>query len=591
MRAVLAAVAVAALASLPFFADTYLVTFVFGVLVAYLLAQSWDWPAGVMGYINLGHYVFFGIGAYAFAIVLAGHWPMPAALAFGIAFTVVAALVLALPLFRLSGDYFAFATLALLPLAEVLAFNLTGVTNGGDGVTLPVAHVLKPAYFIALAGCVAALAVTLAIDRARFGYALKAIRNDETAAETMGVAIAPAKRRVLVLSAAFAALAGAMQAWQLSYIDPPTVFGLNVALVPVAMALLGGSGLRYGPLAGVVVLACVQQWLLVSIQGYQAAIYGLLILLIGRFMPGGFMRGLRRAKPRRARVGDVRSQPATGPGAGRPFDTAAAGVPAESAALPLPRRTVDRARPLIVLDRLSMRFGGNVAVSDVSLTINEGEIVGLIGPNGSGKTTLFNCISRVLTPTSGRVLLDGRDLAGAGRDEVARLGVGRTWQVPRPFGDLSVRENIAVAMMFGAERVDFEEATQRAEAYIDYADLCAHGGERADALTLQQRKALEFARALAVGPRLLLVDEVAAGLTPAEVVRFVARIREVRDRYGITVIWVEHVFSALEQAVDRVVALEQGTVIADGPLASVVANERVLTTYLGRGTARRAAVP
>lgn len=583
MRLALAGIAVIALAALPFFADTYLVTFVFGILIAYLLAQSWDWPAGEMGYINLGHYVFFGIGAYAFAITLNASWPLPVALAFGIAFTAIVAVVLALPLFRLSGDYFAFATLALLPLAEVLAFNLTPITNGGDGITLPVAHVLKAAYFISLAGCVAAFAVTVAIGRARFGFALKAIRNDETVAETMGVAIAPVKRRVLALSAAFAALAGAMQGWQLSYIDPPTVFGLNVALVPVAMALLGGSGLRYGPLAGVVVLACVQQWLLVSIQGYQAAIYGLLILLIGRFMPGGFMRGLPALRARRFL--------APAPAASKPQPAAAdATIPLETPALPLPSRTTDRTRALIDIDRLTMRFGGNVAISDVSLTVREGEIVGLIGANGSGKTTLFNCISRVLTPTSGRVLLAGRDLAGASRDEVAHLGVGRTWQIPRPFGDLTVQENIAVAMMFGGERVDFAEAIRRARAYVEYADLGAHRLDRADSLSLQQRKALEFARALAVGPRLLLVDEVAAGLTPAEVVRFVARIREVRDRYGVTVIWVEHVFSALEQAVDRVIALEQGSVIADGSLASVVSNERVLTTYLGRATGRRAAV-
>ena len=249
--------------------------------------------------------------------------------------------------------------------------------------------------------------------------------------------------------------------------------------------------------------------------------------------------------------------------------------------LPLPRLTVDRQAPLIELRGVCMQFGGNVAVNDVSLKINQGEIVGLIGPNGSGKTTLFNCISRVHTPTAGQVLLAGQDLAALGRDGIARLGVGRTYQIPRPFGDLTVQENIAIPLMFGSQPLSPRDAMREARAFIEYAELGPRLTQRADALSVQEKKALEFARALACRPRLLLVDEVASGLTPAEVKRFVEHIRHVRDRYGITVIWVEHIFSALEQVVDRVIALEQGTLIADGPLAAVVKNEHVLRTYLG----------
>ena len=281
---------VAALAALPFSGNAYLTTFAFTVLIAYILGQSWDWVAGEMGYVNLGHYAFYGIGAYAFAIVLVGGSPFWLAFVAALGVTALAALLLAVPLFRLHGDYFAFASLALLPLLEVLAYNLTPITRGADGIVLPVAQVLKPAYLIALAVCVITFAVTLRIHGARFGYALKSIRNDEQVAETVGVRIAPVKRRVLVLSGVFGAAAGALQAWQMSYIDPATVFGLNVALAPIAMVLFAGSGLRYGPLIGVLLLASMQQWLLVSVKGFQATLYGATLLLIGRFMPGGFLR-------------------------------------------------------------------------------------------------------------------------------------------------------------------------------------------------------------------------------------------------------------------------------------------------------------
>ncbi len=572
---VVGAVVLAVLASLPFLGNAYFTTIAFTVLIAYILGQSWDWVAGEMGYVNLGHYCFYGIGAYAFAILLVGQWPFWLAICFAVAFTALAALLISVPLFRLHGDYFAFATLALLPLMEVLAYNLTPITNGSDGIVLPVAQVLQPAYLIALGVCVVTFMVTLRINASRFGYALKSIRNDEQVAETVGVRIAPVKRRVLVLSAAFGAVAGAVQAWQMSYIDPASVFGLNVALVPVAMVLFAGSGLRWGPLVGVLLLASLQQWLLVSVKGFQATLYGLIVLLIGRFMPGGFLRAqwvqqvpwvqiLAREHHEYMRKADP-----------------AGSTAAQARELPLSRPQNLGAAPLIELEHVRMQFGGNVAVNDVSLRIQPGEIVGLIGPNGSGKTTLFNCMSRVYAPTAGRVMFAGQDLKDCSRDQIARLGVGRTYQIPRPFGDLTVLENIAIPLMFSAQPLSPHDAMREAQAFVEYAELGHRQLERADKLSVQEKKALEFARALACKPRLLLVDEVASGLTPAEVQRFVEHIRHVRDRYGVTVIWVEHIFSALEKVVDRVIALEQGTLIADGPLAEVVQNERVLSTYLG----------
>ena len=566
----------------PLAQNAYYTTFAFTILIAFVLAQSWDWVAGEMGYVNLGHYGFYGIGAYAFAIALVGKYPTGVAMLFALLATALAAAVLAFPLLRLKGDYFAFGTLALLPLAEVLALNLVPITNGSDGIVLPPENVLTRAYFIALAVCVLAVLVSARLAHNRFGYALKSIRNDEEVAEVMGVRIFPAKLAVVVLAAAFVGLAGGIQAWQLSFIDPGTVFGLNVALVPVAMALLGGSGLLWGPLVGVLLLASMQQWLLVNVKGYQATIYGAVILLIGRFMPGGLLRaGWVRERSWLRGLTQEHHERITG------VQGARAQTAPGSRDLPLVPRKVERSRALLECRDLTMAFGGNVAIDRANLKVMEGEIVGLVGANGSGKTTLFNCISKVHEPRSGGIFLDGVALAGRRRDQVAHQGVGRTYQIPRPFGDLTVQENIAVPLMFGEDRLDPREALAQARDFVAYARLESRLTDRADALSLQEKKALEFARALACKPRVLLVDEVASGLTPAEIRRFVEQIRDVRDRYGITVIWVEHIFSALAQVVDRVVVLEQGLVIADGPLDEVVGDERVLRTYLG-GVATKA---
>ena len=570
-QALLSVAVMAALAAVPFVAGAYVTTFIFLLLIWFVLAQSWDWVGGEMGYVNLGHFAFYGIGAYGFAIALVAGWPLAAAFAFAVAVTTLIAVIVAFPLFRLRGDYFAFATLALLPLAELLAFNLVSITKGADGIVLPPHYVLQPAFELALLLAAATIAATIFLKRHWFGFTLRCIRNDEQAAETIGIRTGAVKIANLGLSAAYAAAAGAVHAWQLSYIDPPTVFGLHVALVPVAMALLGGSGLLWGPLVGVVLLSVTQQWLLVNIAMMQATIYGAVILLIGRFLPGGLLRAavIRRSSFLRALSRDHISV------------LSAQHTPAADA-LPYTPRDVSARRPLLQVQNLTKNFGGNTALNGVSLAVREGEIVGLIGANGSGKTTLFNCISNVLSADAGAIVLAGKNLAGLRRDEIARLGIGRTYQIPRPFGDRTVRENIAAAIMFrGSDALGVKPALAEAMAYAAFVTLSAKIDARADTLSLQEKKALELARALATRPQLLLIDEVASGLTTVEVKRFVAHVRDIRDRYGITVIWVEHIFSALAQIIDRAVVLEQGKIIADGPLDEIVRNDRVLKTYLG----------
>ena len=553
----------------------YATSLVFTLLVSFILAQSWDWIGGLAGYVNLGHFAWYGVGAYAFAISLNAGVPVPLCFVVAMAVVALAAAILSFPLFRLKGDYFAFATLAILPLAELLAFNLSKLTGGADGIVLPPDYVLLQAFYTALGLAIATFALTIALSRSRFGYALKSIRNDEQAAEVVGIRIFPAKLGVMVLSGAIAALGGAVHAWQLSYIDPPTVFGLSVALVPVAMALFGGSGLLWGPMIGVALLFTVQQFLLVNMSILHATVYGLIILLIGRFMPGGLLRSrLTKAIPALRFLSREQHLAPTG-----------AAVAAGHERLPMPIRVPDPSCELLVCRKLTKAFGGNIAVNAVDIVVRQGEVVGLVGANGSGKTTLFNCISKVYEPT-GELIVDGRNLAGLRRDEVAAVGVGRSFQNPRPFGDLTVAENIAIAATFRRNGPALPDALAEATAYAAFVGLGDRLGERADSLSLQEKKSLELARALALHPKLLLVDEVASGLTPAEIRRFVGHIREIRDVYGITVIWVEHIFSALAQVVDRLIVLEQGQVIADAPLAEAVKDERVLAAYLGQAATK-----
>lgn len=576
-RATPLAISVAAalfVGSVPAFAGSYISAIVFAMMIYFVMAQSWDWVNGQMGYLNLGHYAFYGIGAYAFAISLTSGVPLLLCFAAAIFFGSLAALLVSFPFFRLKGDYFAFATLAVVPLCELLANNFDGLTRGSDGITLPPNYVLIPAFYMALTLAVLALCVTLWLMRSRFGYALRAIRNDEQVAEVAGIRLFPFKAATLVLSAAFAGLAGAIQAWQFSYIAPNTMFNLGVALVPIAGALLGGSGLLLGPLVGMVLFASIEQALLTKMTHLRDAVIGLVIVLIGRFLPGGVLRAKWIASHRILSWLSHESH----------FQVKGNTDPVDER-LPLLPQPVDSEKVMLICEGVTMAFGGNVAVNGVSLTIRQGEIVGLVGPNGSGKTTLFNLISGIYRPQVGRILIDGRDISKFRADEISHLGIGRTYQIPRPFLELTVRENIAVGRTFGASKITLDEAMRTAGVFAGYVGLSGLLDRKAELLSLQQKKALELARALAAEPKLLLVDEVASGLSTIEITTFVKHIRDIRDHYGITIIWVEHIFSALQQVVDRLVVLDSGAVIADAPLDEAMRNERVLSTYLGHASA------
>ncbi len=236
---------------------------------------------------------------------------------------------------------------------------------------------------------------------------------------------------------------------------------------------------------------------------------------------------------------------------------------------------------LLTLHGVSKSFGGLAAVRAVDLSVNQGEILGLIGPNGSGKTTLFNLITGFERPDTGRILLAGRDVTGWGPARLCKQGIARTFQLVRPFPSLTVRDNVAVARIYGREAAATRhEANAQAEELLKLVGLAHRAADAARMLTLIDRKRLELARALAARPLLLLLDELLAGLNPSEVLAAVELIRRIRES-GVTVILVEHLVKALFGVSDRVVVLNAGEKIAEGSPASVAADERVIDAYLG----------
>jgi len=243
---------------------------------------------------------------------------------------------------------------------------------------------------------------------------------------------------------------------------------------------------------------------------------------------------------------------------------------------------------LLSAENISKAFGSFLAVRGADLAVAEGEIIGLIGPNGAGKSTFFNCLAGDTVPTTGRVLFDGADLTRASAETHARAGIGRTFQVPATFEDMTVLDNVMVgAFLRHPHRGDARAA---ALEIIELTGLAGQAAQRARSLGTPGRKRLEIARVLASGPRLMLLDEALAGLTPAELQQAIALVRRIHER-GVTLVIVEHIMEVIMTLAERVLVFNQGHVIAQGRPQEVVANEAVIEAYLGRGHRKRRVAP
>jgi branched-chain amino acid transport system permease protein len=278
-----------ALCLLPWVAGRYTVTVAFFLWGAIAMAESYSLVGGMLGAMNLGHAIFFGLSAYAVAVLYAQGVPFLWAWGAGVACALAVAAAISVPLFRLRGAYFAVATFGLITLLELLAHNLDGLTGGAAGLSLPPGDRLLPAYYLNLAVAAGSVALLAWVRRSRLGLALMSLREDEEAAAVFGVHGLRYKTLALVLSAIPPGLIGGVYAWHLTYITPATVFGLEVALVPIVMAMLGGVGHVWGPVLGACFITVIEELLWTQMPYLHLATYGLILILVGYYLPGGLV--------------------------------------------------------------------------------------------------------------------------------------------------------------------------------------------------------------------------------------------------------------------------------------------------------------
>src|SRR5574341_2033110 len=286
----LAVAVLAFLVALPFVASPYMVVVFFILNLHLCMAASYDIVGGYMGYINLGHASFFGIGAYIFGILYLQGWGVPACLAAGGAAAVLFAALVSVPLFRIRGIYFALATFGMVKLLELIAINLRDLTGGSWGLSIAGGETTRATYAISLALALGTLALNSAIARSSLGLALVSIREDEEVADVSGVRVFWTKWIALVISALTPGIMGGVYMWQVKYLDPNSGFGSEIVFVPIVMAMFGGSGVLLGPIVGAAFLSFVEEVLWTRIPYLHLATYGLVFVLVGVFMPGGVAR-------------------------------------------------------------------------------------------------------------------------------------------------------------------------------------------------------------------------------------------------------------------------------------------------------------
>jgi branched-chain amino acid transport system permease protein len=420
---------------------------------------------------------------------------------------------------------------------------------------------------MALILAIATVAIAYGITRARLGLGLFAIHDDEDAAEVMGVPTYGYKLAAFGISCALAGVAGGIQALFVSYVTASGTFNITVPLTVVLMSVLGGTRFWAGPAIGATVITILLYATTAADQAIIGkAVVGVILVAAILVMPEGI---LGRVLARRRRVVPPVAAPVV---VSVRVDPVAANVAA-------PIANADR--PVLLAVRgVAKSFKGVRALDGVDLDVREGEVLGVIGPNGSGKSTLINIVSGHFRADAGSARFGGVDLLVLPAHRIARAGVARTYQIPRPFAHLTVRDNVALAAMFGGKTLDRRQATEAAAHWLEFTGLAARADAFPGDLNLHQVKFLELARGLAAQPRLLMLDEVLSGLTPAEIDGAVELIRRIRAQ-GTTIVLVEHVMRVVTALAERIVVLDQGRVLAEGRTADVMARSDVAAAYLG----------
>lgn len=582
-RVYVSVLVLALLLVIPLTAGSPFVYHLFILICSYAaLASAWNIVGGFAGQLSLGHAVFYGVGAYTTTLLLINLGISPwIGMFVGAALSSMVAVLISWPCFRLRGPFFALATIAVLEVVRLMAINQHDVTGGAAGLGVPLKLGVEwmlfrprwPYLLIAFGFLIITLAVSWKIKNSRLGYYLIAVREREDAAHAVGVNSVKVKLIAVVLSAFLTSLVGSFHAMYLTFIEPGSMFSLEMSIQIAMFALIGGLGTVSGPLIGTLLVLPLAElargWLGDMGSGVHGLVYGIVLVVVVLTIPQGVVGRFG------ARVfGWIDALP----GGRRPLATVDRAV--ESPA-PEPQLVMS-GEPILVAENLHKFFGGLHATNDVSLSLAEGEIVGVIGPNGAGKTTVFNQLSGFLVPSKGQVkvrLRSGEWVTPNSPAEFAKAGIGRTFQIVQPFADLSVCENI----MLGAfmHTADAKEARAVAEQVAELTELTNLLNTRARNLTVGGMKRLEMARALATRPRILLLDEVMAGLNPTDVAKAIAVIRRVRDS-GVSVLMIEHLMQATMSLSDRIIVISSGALLMQGEPKDVISDPQVIEAYLGK---------
>lgn len=559
------------------------------VLVWAVFGLSWNILSGYTGLISFGHAAFFGIGAYTTALGqiyfdLSPWLLIPIAAMLG----GLSGLLVGFPTFRLQGHYFALAMLAY-PLAILYVFEWLGFQE----VTLPIKRDNPLAYMqfsdgriytmLALAMLIGTILLTQWVERSRFGMALLAIKQNEAAAEAAGINTLVWKLRAITLSGAIAGAIGGFYAIVLLVVTPQSVFGMLVSAQALTVAMFGGVGTVWGPVIGAVILIPLAETLNAEagtrFPGIQGVIFGLAIISVILIAPEGLFWKVRDFLRKRRSTSQPEPEKTTPAGVAHPM---AAIAPATAGA---PARVTPPEDIILEVRGLSRSFGGLKAVQDVSLQLRKNAILGIIGPNGAGKTTLFNLLNGFLLPDAGEVLINGHNMVGRRPHELCEAGIGRTFQIMRPFLRMSISDNVVVGAYVRA-KTDLE-ARKLAEGAIARVGLSTIAHRMAGELTTKELRLMELARALASQPRILLLDETLAGLGHGEADEVVGVIQRLAKE-GVTIAIIEHTMQSMVRLVDSFVVLDHGAVLMEGEPEAVTRDMRVIEAYLGKKWAAHA---